>query len=385
MLVCKLERLVDRLWFLEAPVADGIEYDNAQTYLFGNAKTHENSFADKLLTVSPCGEYGFARFKVSVDQLMTCIMQAKETNVPVFGKTFDVKVQFSPLERTITLSDIVFGWEVGQHQEFAVTVVLAAWTACVKRGDCDFLKFSGPSLHIIGKILSVYDTSEFISLALNDASVQSAFIAIKQNVVFRQDIGDSFLLDENHPCFRSGSFAVDFVPAWYASDFANMLYTIHTRISASCREISLRISVICVLLFYDSNSSTFTLDIIDVRPCAQRLGLARCVLWRLIRSCHLTEISKLVVSCAVPATQRLCRTMGFSVGAVSDDCAECEIGSKTMAEFMEPASCGLQSIIPDETTAWPEFYNLKLADSSELNDQSALNKRMQRYRPPTNE
>ena len=382
MLVFELERLVDRLWFLEAPVADGIEYDTAQTYLFGNAESHENSFADKLLAVAPCGKHGFTQFKVSVDQLMTCIMQGTNVPVVVFGKTFDVKVQFSPSDQTITLSDIVFSWEVGQHQEFAVTVVLAAWTACVKRGDCIFLKFSGPSLHIIRNILQLDnpDDSNFISLALGDASVQGDFTEIKKNVVFRQDTGDLFLLDETHSCFKSESFAVHLVPAWYASDFANMLYTIHTRISASCSEISLRISSIYVLISYKNNC--VTLDIIEVRPCAQRLGLARCVLWRLIRSCHLKGISKLVVSCAVPATQQLCKKMGFSVGEVSDECADCEIMWGETAAFMEPASCGLESIIPEKAIAWPEFYNLVLADSSELNDQAALNKRMHGHRTP---
>jgi hypothetical protein len=74
--------------------------------------------------------------------------------------------------------------------------------------------------------------------------------------------------------------------------------------------------------------------------------------------------------------------MGFSVGQVSDDCAECEIMRGKMAEFMEPALCGLESIISEKETVWPEFYNLVLADSFELNDQAALNKRMHGHRTP---
>lgn len=131
------------------------------------------------------------------------------------------------------------------------------------------------------------------------------------------------------------------------------------------------------------------LNMLDVRPCAQRLQFARIVFWRMIRSCVLEGFYRLAVNVAYRHTAALCESLGFTrIKIVQDDLGidsggidsidsinsidsidsieeteyqedrNYEIHLDTMKKMMLSSQCGIADGKLRENPFHPEFFEL---------------------------
>jgi hypothetical protein len=121
---------------------------------------------------------------------------------------------------------------------------------------------------------------------------------------------------------------------------------------------------------------------IEVRPCAQGLGLGRLIMYVLILDCIENEIDVFQVSRALKPTQIMCKSMGFEYVKGTDDCYS--ITLEEMKKRALPEQCGIPVGLLSRDETNPTLFRLdrsRFPTAAELNDQDAVNARGKRKRP----
>jgi hypothetical protein len=264
---------------------------------------------------------------------------------------------------------------MNQRDEYTALFASVAGAECVRRG-IQYVAVSGPSLSVMSRVcggaggifndvnVGVFLYIEAKELVDNVSSIVDGIFSRREKLV---------LLNSTCDCFASNALNVRDIDDAYLDDFAHMLYRLNCRIATGCAS-ELQSQTTRVFTEVLGDPGVGMLWQIEIRPCAQRLGLGRLLLWRMIRSFLMYGCEKFVVFSAVGATQRLCESMGFHKEVDDDGNTNCFISYAEMEKKTEPSACGIHSI----SQASGEIFKLdaaKFPQAAELNNQVSLDTR----------
>ena len=365
---------VDRFLALSvlcAPVPSWLRYAPDQEQHFSTPVSHEQRFADELMGGSPCVNLGRREFQVLLNDFIRAFDSTGSTYVQ--GGLFDVGVRVD--SGRVFLTDLTFSWEMNQRDEYAALFTTVAGAECLRRG-IQYVAVSGPSLSVMSRVCGgaggiFNDVNVGVFLYIEAKELVNNVSSMVDSVFSRR--GTSVVLNAGCECFASTALNVRDIDDTYLDDFAHMLYRLHCRIAEGCVS-ELRSQTAYVVTSARGDPCVGTLWLMEIRPCAQRLGLGRLLLWRMIRSFYMYGCEKFVVSSAVSATQKLCKSMGFEIEMEDEEDTDCFMLSSEMEQRIEPSACGIHSI----SQASGEIFKLDAArfpQAVELNNQVSLDTR----------
>ena len=382
---------VDRLLsssVLSAPVPKWLpKYEPDQAQHFSTPESHEQRFSWDLMHESPSSFQGRKEFQLLLNSLINAFDKSGSTYV--HGGVFDVDVSvdaeatyvhgevFDVHANRVFLTDLTFGWEANQQNEYIALFAAAAGGECVRR-EIEYLCVSGPSLPIMSRVCDRADRffhDENVGMFLYiEAKTLLDIVSPGISQVFSHR-GPYVMLKSDGKCFESTALNVCDINNAYVDDFAHMLYRLHCRIAMGYNfDLLSQTSHVFIDYKFQDELKVGVLQMLEIRPCAQRLGLGRLLLWRMIRSFFMFGCEKFVVSSAVGATQQLCDSLGFQKEDGGDDDIDCFMMSDVMKTKVEPSACGINSVL----SASGELFMLdttKFPSASDLNNQEFVDAR----------
>jgi len=373
----RVDRFI-RLSMLEAPVPDWLVYSGDQRILFDSPVRHEASFKRRLLDLSPCVDAGLVGFGVHLSRLYMTI--ARRAATFIYGDMFDVSVSVEG--DAVNLSDLTFGWMVDQREEYAVLVLVVALNACIFLGENVNLMIKGPSVLLVMTIFEKYSTGisstpdGSLRLKMNDIT---SFLTVHHHSSAFITYPPSVLLSPAWSFFQGGCLNVSDIHSMYLDDLARMLYRLHCRIMEGVN-FGLYSQTVSVNVKFSEEGAVCSLTYVEIRPCAQRIGLGRLIIWRVVRSSAARRCKTCVVSCAVAATQTLCKRLGFVIGSQGEDGeADCSISGVDENPMEAPPTCSVDDLILSHNAAHTaEYFELNpvlFPLSTDLNNQVMVNTR----------
>jgi hypothetical protein len=91
----------------------------------------------------------------------------------------------------------------------------------------------------------------------------------------------------------------DIIPDNYVSLFKNFLIEIDNRVfryAAGEKNAggNIKCHIAAVIVNFEKSKDTFVLEEIEVRPCAQKIGISKLILWQIVKSCEASGCNFLV-------------------------------------------------------------------------------------------